>query len=192
VPAVTLTAEAVRKLTPNGVRQEIADSKAAGLYLVIQTSGVKSWAYRGRVAGKPVKITLGRYPKMDLTAARDRAGDARKAVVADVRGCCPVSYFCDPAVTTAILGRLHHRGICRFKREDASMTISTPIAVGVSAAALSFSLALAPSAFARDADPMRQDLEFRNSLSRYDGANAEAISKDPVKIHNGKRYGASK
>jgi len=79
MPAVTLTAEAVRKLAPSDARREIADAKERGLYLVIQKSGVKSWAYRGRVAGRPVKITLGQYPDLDLTAARDRAGDARKA-----------------------------------------------------------------------------------------------------------------
>jgi pentapeptide MXKDX repeat protein len=65
------------------------------------------------------------------------------------------------------------------------MTISTRIALGISTAALSLSLALAPAAFAQD--PMSQDLEFRNSLSRYDGA------KNPVKKDDGtKRYGTSK
>ena len=65
------------------------------------------------------------------------------------------------------------------------MTISTSIALGTSAVALSFNLALAPAAFAQD--PMSRDLEFRNSLSRYDGA------KNPVKKDDGtKRYGTSK
>ncbi len=79
MPAVTLTAEACRKYTPNGTRQEIADAKASGLYLVIQSSGVKSWAWRGRVNGTPKKITLGRFPDVDLTAARHLASDAHKA-----------------------------------------------------------------------------------------------------------------
>ncbi len=65
------------------------------------------------------------------------------------------------------------------------MTISTRVALGISAAALSLSQALAPAAFAHD--PMSQDLEFRNSLSRYNGA------KNPVKKGDGtKRYGTSK
>ena len=100
---------------------------------------------------------------------------------------CPVAYFCDPAVTTPIRDRLYHRGICRFKREDLPMTVSTRIALGISAATLSFSLALATDAFAQD--PMRQDLEFRNSLSRYDGAKKETISRDPVKKDDGAGFG---
>jgi integrase len=72
-----LTAEAVRKLKPTAARQEIADRH--GLYLIVQKSGAKSWAFRGRVKGRPMKLTLGRYPDVDLTAARDLAGDARKA-----------------------------------------------------------------------------------------------------------------
>jgi pentapeptide MXKDX repeat protein len=64
------------------------------------------------------------------------------------------------------------------------MTISTRIALGISAAALSLSLALVPAAFAQD--PMSRDLEFRNSLFRYDGV------KNPAKKDDGtKRYGTS-
>jgi integrase len=77
-----LTAEAVRKLKPASERQEIADR--GGLYLIVQPSGVKSWAFRGRVNGRPKKITLGTFPEVDLTAARDLAGDARKAAHAGV------------------------------------------------------------------------------------------------------------
>ena len=65
------------------------------------------------------------------------------------------------------------------------MTISTSIALGISAVALSLSLALAPAAFAQD--PMSRDLEFRNSLFRYDGA------KNPVKKDDEtKRFGTTK
>jgi integrase len=71
---MTLTAEAVRKLKPTTERQEIADR--GGLYLVIQKSGAKSWAFRGRVSGKPVKLTLGQYPDLDLIAARGLAASA--------------------------------------------------------------------------------------------------------------------
>jgi integrase len=40
-------------------RQEIPDRAAAGLYLVVQPSGSKSWAMRYRFNGKPAKLTLG-------------------------------------------------------------------------------------------------------------------------------------
>ena len=65
------------------------------------------------------------------------------------------------------------------------MTISTSIALGISAAALSLNLALVPAAFAEDS--MSRDLEFRNSLFRYDGA------KNPVKKDDRKkRFGTTK
>ena len=46
------------------------------MYLIIQPSGVKSWAVRYRHDGKPRKHTLGTYPKLGLLEAR---GAARKA-----------------------------------------------------------------------------------------------------------------
>jgi pentapeptide MXKDX repeat protein len=49
------------------------------------------------------------------------------------------------------------------------MTISTRIALGVSAAFLSFSLALAPAAFAQD------------KMSKDDGMKKETMSKDSMK-----------
>ena len=46
-----------------------------GLYLIIQPepTGTKSWAYRYRFGGKTRKLTLGRYPKVDLAGARKLA-----------------------------------------------------------------------------------------------------------------------
>lgn len=52
------------------------DGKIAGLYLVVQPSGAKSWALRYRVAGKPKKLTLGSYPAVGLAAARKQAQEA--------------------------------------------------------------------------------------------------------------------
>ena len=58
--AKTLTAAAVRTLRPSGQRQEIKDAACPGLYLVIQTSGARSWALRfRRPDGRPAKMTLG-------------------------------------------------------------------------------------------------------------------------------------
>ena len=57
-------------------RQEIPDSALSGLYLVIQPSGVKSWALRYRFAGKSARLTLGRWPMMGLAAARAKAAEA--------------------------------------------------------------------------------------------------------------------
>jgi integrase len=64
-----LTDAAVRKKKPNpGKRLELHDGR--GLYLVIQPTGAKSWAYRYRVGGKSRKLTLGTFPTIDVAKAR--------------------------------------------------------------------------------------------------------------------------
>ncbi len=57
-------------------RREVPDGKVDGLYFVLQPSGAASWAVRYRAAGKPVKLTLGPYPVLDISAARRRAKEA--------------------------------------------------------------------------------------------------------------------
>ncbi len=54
----SLTPLSVKNAKPNdGKRREIPDGR--GLYLVVQPSGAKSWAYRYRFQGRPAKLTLG-------------------------------------------------------------------------------------------------------------------------------------
>ncbi|MGO8739255.1 tyrosine-type recombinase/integrase [Rhodoblastus sp.] len=62
-------------------RREVPDGKIAGLYLVLQPSGAKSWALRYRVAGAPKKFTIGPYPAISLAAARKKAQKALGEVV---------------------------------------------------------------------------------------------------------------
>jgi hypothetical protein len=52
-----------------------------------------------------------------------------------------------------------------LRREDSFMFISTRVAIGISAGAFSLSLALAPAVFAQEA--MQQDIDFKNSLSKF-------------------------
>jgi integrase len=78
--ARALTTKAVEAAKPSGNRQEIPDGIVSGLYLVVQPSGGKSWALRYRHAGKPCKLTLGRFPIMQLKDARDAATDALEVV----------------------------------------------------------------------------------------------------------------
>jgi hypothetical protein len=54
-----LTAIAVAKARAGAERREIPDGGCRGLYLIVQPSGVKSWALRYRSRGRPVKFTLG-------------------------------------------------------------------------------------------------------------------------------------
>ena len=57
--AKPLTAVAVEKARPHAERRELADGGCTGLYLIIQPSGVKSWAARYRFRGRSIKLTLG-------------------------------------------------------------------------------------------------------------------------------------
>jgi integrase len=58
--AKPLTAISVNNAKATASRQEIPDGKCKGLYLVIQPSGAKSWAFRYRDSlGRPKKLTLG-------------------------------------------------------------------------------------------------------------------------------------
>lgn len=65
-----LTDLAVKGIKPGSVRREIRDESMTGLYLVVQTSGLKSWALRYRFGGRPRKYTIGQYPGITLGAAR--------------------------------------------------------------------------------------------------------------------------
>jgi pentapeptide MXKDX repeat protein len=65
-----------------------------------------------------------------------------------------------------------------------SMTISTRLALGISAAALSFSLALAPVAFAQDA-MKKDDGMKKDSMSKNDGMKKDTMSKDSMKKDDG-------
>ncbi|HLX15749.1 MAG TPA: pentapeptide MXKDX repeat protein [Bradyrhizobium sp.] len=58
------------------------------------------------------------------------------------------------------------------------MTISTRIALGISAAALSFSLALAPAAFAQD--KKEDGMMKKDTMSKDDGMKKDTMSKDTM------------
>lgn len=78
--AKALTTKTIEAAKPGDHRREIPDPALSGLYLVLQPSGAKSWALRYRYAGKPKKLTLGRWPVMGLADARAVASGAIEAV----------------------------------------------------------------------------------------------------------------
>ena len=75
------------------------------------------------------------------------------------------------------------------------MTIRTRIALGVSAAALSFGLAVSPAAFAQDKmgkddgmmkkDTMSKDSMKKDTMSKDDGMKKDHMSKDSMKKDDG-------
>lgn len=76
----TLTARSVENFGPAAARQEVTDAIVPGLRLVVQPSGVKSWAIRYSFARRKRKMTLGPYPRLSLAAARDAAKNALEQV----------------------------------------------------------------------------------------------------------------
>jgi integrase len=75
----TLTVRTVEAVRPSNIRQEIPDAYLPGLYLIVQPSGMKSWAVRYRCNGATRKHTLGAYPAVDLKVARALGGKALRA-----------------------------------------------------------------------------------------------------------------
>ncbi len=69
----TLTAETIGRIKPGQARIEVPDAVLPGLYLVIQPSGSRSFAVRTRIDGKPVKLSIGKWPAMELAKARELA-----------------------------------------------------------------------------------------------------------------------
>src|SRR5260370_38235901 len=59
--AKNLTAIGVANARPGAKRREIPDGGCRSLYLIIQPSGVKSWAVRFRYRGAARKLTLGPF-----------------------------------------------------------------------------------------------------------------------------------
>jgi integrase len=70
-----LTAKSFENAKPGTSRREISDG-GSGLYLIVQTSGHKSWAVRFRVKGIPRKLTLD--AGLSLADARIQAAAAIK------------------------------------------------------------------------------------------------------------------
>lgn len=69
---IALTKRGIESLQPTKRRYYVYDVKQAGLTVSVFPSGVKSFVVYRKVRGRPVKITLGRFPGMTLETARKR------------------------------------------------------------------------------------------------------------------------
>jgi integrase len=65
---VALTDAGIRALKPRRARYLVSDGR--GLCLEVLPSGKLSWLFRYRFRGRPEKVSLGRYPDLNLKAAR--------------------------------------------------------------------------------------------------------------------------
>ena len=75
--AKVLTQIRIEKFKAPNKRKEVPDAAFSGLYLILQPSGKKSFAYRYRYLGKTRKLTLGKFPITSLADARDKAQKAQ-------------------------------------------------------------------------------------------------------------------
>ena len=73
-----LTAVQIRNAKPKEKPYKLADGH--GMCLYIAKSGLKTWRYRFKIAGKESTFTLGEYPKMGLEEARFARMEARELV----------------------------------------------------------------------------------------------------------------
>lgn len=78
--AKALTVKTVDNLKAGTSRKEVSDGASTGLWLVVQPSGAKSWAFRYRspLDGKPKKLTIGPYSAFTLVKAREAAAEAQR------------------------------------------------------------------------------------------------------------------
>ena len=78
-----LTDAFLRSLAPPSTgRLEISDTRCGGLVLRVTATGAKSWSFRfrDRISQAPLRVTIGRYPDIGLSAAREAADGYRKTV----------------------------------------------------------------------------------------------------------------
>ena len=85
--ATALTDTLIRSIPmPAQGRTEVADLKATGLAFRVTSSGARSWCFRFRdpKSGKTSRATIGPYPVVSLSAARQRADAMRTQVATGV------------------------------------------------------------------------------------------------------------
>lgn len=75
-----LTDTKLRKAKPTDKPYKLTD--AGGLFVLVHPSGGKRWRYKYRFAGKEKLLSLGTYPDVSLSEARDRHAQARKVLAA--------------------------------------------------------------------------------------------------------------
>jgi integrase len=73
---MALTDAQARKAAAKDAAYKLSD--AGGLFLYVSTTGVRSWRLKYRFAGKEKLLTLGQYPEVTLSAARELRDQARR------------------------------------------------------------------------------------------------------------------
>lgn len=77
---MNLTTLAVARIAPKPTRFDVPDSKIVGLRLTVLPSGQKSWSVRYTIHGRDRRLTLGRFPVLNVDNARKLASAALRTV----------------------------------------------------------------------------------------------------------------
>lgn len=72
----------IRRAQPGSTPKKISDGR--GLHLLIRPNGSKLWQFRYRFEGKEKTASLGAYPDVSLSQARDRREELRRQVASGV------------------------------------------------------------------------------------------------------------
>lgn len=75
-----LSDTAIRKAKPAERQYKLSDGK--GLHLLVRPNGSKLWQFRYRYEGKEKTASIGQYPEVSLSEAREKRDALRKIVVA--------------------------------------------------------------------------------------------------------------
>ena len=82
---VRLTDRSVAALKPKDKRYDQSDSLRVGLRVRVSPSGMKTWVFEKRIRGGPLRShTLGRFPVISLSEARDKAFTLEKEAMEGV------------------------------------------------------------------------------------------------------------
>ncbi len=116
-----LTANSARDATGEAVRYELRDKTVPGLRLVVQPSGVKTWAVRYRAAdGQARRYTIGAYSEaLGLGEARTMAASVKLGVVKgdDPAAARATARRAAPANTVLAAFKAYDRGHLSWGRE---------------------------------------------------------------------------
>ena len=77
---VNFTVPWLDKLKPPAQREDYRDKSTRGLQLRVSPTGVKSFSYAFRFGSKMGRVTLGKYPDLDLRTARQKTDEFRRLV----------------------------------------------------------------------------------------------------------------
>jgi hypothetical protein len=121
-----ITHRFVESVQPKLARTEYPDAGCPGLYLIVQPSGSRSWAFRFRYNGVNGKKTLGRAGDGGLSLAAARAAAAahrhrldQGAAVTAVTSVTPKAVEGEDRIETAIVSFLERHAYVKTRRSTA-------------------------------------------------------------------------